>query len=52
MNLTIPLTYLLPENKLFENIRQLNLDETQSPGVSSSPNILGEHERGREDACR
>lgn len=52
INLTIPFTYLLPKNKLLQRIRQLILDEALSPVVSSGPNIFGEHERCREDACR
>lgn len=45
-DLTIPFTYLL------QKTRQLNLDETLSPGVSSSPDIFIEHERGRGDSRR
>lgn len=52
MYLTVPFTYLLSRNKLLQRITQLILDETLSPGVSSGPNIFGEHERHREDACR
>jgi hypothetical protein len=50
MILTIHFTYKLPKNKSLQKLRQLILDETLCPRVSSNPNNFGVHKRAREDA--